>query len=322
MIARINMSLTEAGGEPSDARGVFSFITPGKGFSRRSLKKYSITGLVIILSFLIYFPASADDESLGWPDRLRVVYLPSDGKEATLAHFAPLNDYLSRMLGLSIEPISFDTYSETIAYLGTRKFDLAYLSPSTYSQALPWLPLQVAALELGTDGRRGYRSLIVCAPGAEGASLNDFTDKVFAFASPESASGFIVPLRYFISDLAMTPGMFARRVLFAGNHKRVIEGVLAGTYDLGATNDMDLERIGKTLPEATRLRVLWQSELIPGAPFCTRPGLPDSLSAAVQVTLWHYKLDPERVRLIASGGFVPATDDDYLSARSLESYRP
>jgi len=278
----------------------------------------ALTGLMLALVPAMAVPGVEPD----WPDLVRVVYVPSEGKEAMLRRFAPLNDYLARILGAEVEPISFDTYNEMIAFLSARRFELAYLSPSTYSQALPWLPLRVVAMELDTEGRRGYYSMIICRPDDPGRTLNDFSNRIFAFTSPESTSGFLVPLLNFLRRLGMTPGMFAQKVVFAGNHKRVAEGVIAGEFDFGAVNNVDLDRVGETNPAARSLRTVWQSELIPGVPVCARPDLPESFLIAAQVALCNFGADRERARLVSTGGFVPATESDYASVQVLESFRP
>jgi phosphonate transport system substrate-binding protein len=288
------------------------------------VKSKYILAAILMMAMLAATPALSESPSreLGWPDRVRVVYVPSEGREAMLRRFAPLNDYLSRMLGTEVEPISFDTYNEMIAYLSTRRFELAYLSPSTYSQSLPWLPLRVVAMELDSDGHRGYYSIIITRPDSAGQDLKNFSGRNFAFTSPESTSGFLVPLLHFLRHLNFTPGMFAGQVFFAGNHKQLVDGILRGDYDFGAVNNVDLDRVRETEPAARSLRVLWQSELIPGVPFCARPDLPESFLAAAQVALCNFGLDRERARLVGAAGFVPATEADYLSVQELESFRP
>jgi len=265
---------------------------------------------------------TAKDREVVWPDHLRVVYLPADGREAVLRRFAPFNEYLGRMLGLEVEPISFDTYSEVIAFLSAGRFELAYLGPSTYSQAMNWLHLRALAMELDLEGRRGYYSLIICRPDRTEKSFADFSGRVFAFSSPESTSGFLVPLQHFLSQLKITPGMFAERVEFAGNHREVALGVLSGRYDSGVVASIDLERVFMERPEARKLRALWQSELLPGSLFCSHPDLPEGLAAAAEAVICNYGIDPARSRGLGVGGYVPATEADYLAMRVLESFRP
>lgn len=275
---------------------------------------------ILALLLLAGFASSARAEEPGWPDRLRVVYLPAEGRDATLQRFAPVSDYLASMLGMPVESLSFDSYEQTFAHLTTGRFDVAYLSPSSYCQALPWIGLQVLAMELDPQAGRGYYSLLICRRG-EGGNLQNFRDRRLAFSDVGSTSGFLVPLHHFLHDLHRTPGMFAGEVQFAGNHRAVVEGILNKTYDLGAVNTIDLARSTPNGVPAG-IDIVWKSDLLPGSPICARGDLPEGLAATIEVLLFTFNADPGRVGRIKTGGFGPACAADYRSVRALEDFRP
>jgi len=258
-----------------------------------------------------------------WPSPVRIIYLPSIGKESTLARFKPLSRHLEKVLGAPVESVSFDSYEEMIANLSKGEFEIAYLSPSTYVESGRIAKLEPVAMELDRFGNRGYHGLIICRSNSGYKSLQDVRGKTLAFTNPKSTSGFLVPLSYFMHELKETPDSFARKVVFAGDHQKVIKGVLNGAYDAGATNDVDLNRTVMSEDiSADSFRVIWTSDLIPGAPVCVRPDLPEGFKAAVIGALIMFNKDKEGLNSLQTGGFAAANDKDYEMARQLEGIKP
>jgi len=276
----------------------------------------------LLMTLMVFSPAPLAQVQ-DWPARVRIMYIPVVGKEATLNRYQPLTNHLEKVLGLSVDAMSVDSYSEVLVPLAKGDFEIAYLTPSTYVKTSPLVELEVTAMELDSSGNRGYRGLIICRSDRDIQSLEDVRGKVLAFTNLQSTSGFLVPLVYFLQERKETPESFAKTVAFAGDHQALIKGVLEGTYDAGATNDMDLSRTlqAEGVP-GDALRVIWTSELIPGAPVCVRPDLPPSFKAAVLGALVMFNQDQEGTSSLRIGGFAEARDKDYDLVRKLEKLNP
>jgi len=277
---------------------------------------------LLVLTALLAAPAAGPMAAEGWPGAVRLVYLPVLGKQETIKKFGPLNAHLEKELGLPVVPVSFDSYEEMLVHLAKGEYDLAYLSPATLVEAAKFTDLSVVAMELDREGRRGYYSLIISRSGSGIERMEDLKGKTFAFTDEESTSGFLVPLSFFLNELKVTPSNFAKRVVFAGDHKSLILGVYKGEYHAGATNSVDLSRtLHSQGVKQEELTVVWQSELIPGAPVCARAALPDEFKKAVEAALLKFNRNKEGIKALQIGGFAPAQMQDYELIKKLEHLR-
>ena len=274
--------------------------------------------LIILAGTAIFFDVSKSNgaEEKPWPTHVRMLYLPAMGKAATVKRFQPLTDHLARSLHLPVEGISVASYDDIFLPLAKGQFEVTWLAPLIYLDAAHYSPLEVVALELNRNGDRGYHSIFICRADRRIRSMAEARGKVIAFTEPKSTSGFLFPLMYVLKELKETPASFAKKAVLAGDHDKVIRGVYEGLYDVGATNDMDMDRILKAenIPPSS-FRVIWTSELIPGLPVGVRSDLPKSFKSAVQKALLEFNQDLEGIRALQIGGYSPATAKDYESMR-------
>jgi phosphonate transport system substrate-binding protein len=279
----------------------------------------AIKKILTLLFLVILIPVSGQPKEKDWPDKVRIVYLPFAGEAKSLDLFDPWTKHLEKELGVPVEGVSFDSYERTIAYLAKGEFEIAYLSPAMYASASSMTKLSVIAMELDAAGNPGYRSLMISRKDSGIKYPKDIKGKTLAFTEVDSTSGFQVPLTFFLMDLNTTPAQFAGKVVFAGSHANVVKGVMDGTYDVGATNDMDLGRIAaETTAEGAGLQIVWVSELIPGAPICTKAGLPESFKKRTLSAFLKLNEKKEMLSTMKSGGFMPATEKDYLVIKKLQ----
>jgi phosphonate transport system substrate-binding protein len=252
------------------------------------------------------------------PAALRIAYLPVLGKDETVKRYAPLTAHLARELGAPVTAVSFSSYREMVRSLVTERYEISYLSPAAYATASSLVPLEVVAIELSEAGERGYYSVIISRSDGKVRTLEDGRGQVLAFTEQSSASGFMAPLNHFLHDLGQTPGTFAGKVVFAGDRRAVIKGVLDGAYDLGATNNLELNYTLKeeNIPADT-VRVLWKSDLIPGSPVCVQPGLAPELKQKILAALLSFSQNQEAVKSLGIGGYARADNKDLEIARKL-----
>lgn len=286
---------------------------------RRSWK--ALIRVLFIGSALLSGPSGQGQTPPAQPPELRLLFLPTVGTKATLERYQPLTDYLNQALGRPIRAASSPDYESLKLPLIKNEFELAYLAPLFYAQMVPYAHLEVLALELDTAGNRNFHSLLICRADRNFQTLEDTRGKVLAFVNLSSTSGFLDPIKYFLATLRETPQSFAGKVVFAGDHDRVVRGVYSGEYDVGATNDMDFGRAlqAENLP-ASAFRVLWRNEEpLPGPPVCVRSDLPPETKAAILKALLDFNQDPAGLEALHIGGFAPASAQDYATILSLSS---
>ncbi len=257
-----------------------------------------------------------------WPKKITLGFVPYIEPEKVVEKYQPLIEHLEKTLGLKLETIVPDNYIKIIAAMKTRKIEFAYFGPLSYVQAHRQTGAEVLALELNEDGNPGYHALIIASRAGGIQSMDQAQGKVLAFTDPDSASGYLVPLVYFIRTRKQTPASFASRIVFAGSHMAVVKGVAKGEFDVGATNTKDLVRSSSALGlSPDQFNVLWKSELVPGSPIAARKDIPNSLKKAFLDALTSFNQNKATLEKMHVGGYIPAKDTDYDLIRELESMK-
>ncbi len=274
-----------------------------------------VLSLILSLAVIAQDPGPAPD----WPAELRVGFIPYLGPEKTKERYQPLIDHLEKSLGLKVTAVVPQNYVGVIVALTKKQVEFAYTGSTGYLDANRLAGAEAIAMELNPDGSPGYHALLISAKESGIETIEQAGGKVLAFTDPDSTSGYLAPIVYLVSEKNITPGSFASRVVFAGSHKDVFEGVLQGTFHVGATNDMDFTSMCEmrgVSPE--KFNILWKSELIPGAPITARNDLPQTLTNAFLKALLEINQDKKALEKMHIGGFIPAKNSDYDSIRKLK----
>lgn len=253
-----------------------------------------------------------------WPDSLVLGLVPSEGGGDIKERYRALAEHLEHSLGVKVEMMTASDYAGVITAMSHKHVDVAYLGPKAYVEAADRANAVAVAMELGTDGTPGYRGLIVARQSGGPATLEEAKGKSFAFTDPNSTSGYLVPLMHFVRDLKTDPKKYFSEVKFAGSHAAALLAVKNGAVEAGATNDLDFARVvalGQV--KADEFRILWKSEVIPGAPIAVRRDLPESLKSAIIGALMTMSDDPKRLEHMGNGGYVYANDGAFDVMRYL-----
>ena len=147
-------------------------------------------------------------------------------------------------------------------------------------------------------------------------------DKSLAFADPNSASGYLIPL-VLLRAIGIDAEKFFGRTAYSGGHEQSALGVVSGQFDsafvwgardplsrgvLKAMND-------RGVLDPKRVRVIWRSPLIPGSPITVRKDLPLEMKRDIQKLFIDLQtIDPKMTEIVARGktqGYVPVTHDMY-----------
>ncbi|KND17384.1 phosphonate ABC transporter substrate-binding protein [Pannonibacter phragmitetus] len=187
------------------------------------------------------------------------------------------------------------------------------------------------------DGSTGYYAIGFARKDSGITSMEDAKGKRFAFADPNSTSGYLVPG----AELQDTYGkldQYFGEVRFSGGHEQSIVGVANGDFDAavswadglgewedGYNSGAFRKAADAGIVDMNDLVEIWKSKLIPEGPFVIRKALPDDVKAkvtAIADTMWQD--DPKCAYALSHGDakdLVPVTHDAYLgiiAARKLQ----
>lgn len=242
-------------------------------------------------------------------------------------------------LGVPTKLFTPADYDGVIQGLLGGTLDFAWLGASAYAKTYLTNPeaVDVMLTKQNTDGTTGYYAIGFAKTDSGIASMDDAKGKVFAFADPNSTSGYLVPGAELQETYGKLEDYFAE-VKMSGGHEQSIVGVANGDFDAAVAwadglgnwedgyNSGAFRKVADSgLVDMSTIQEIWRSKLIPEGPMVVRRTLPqdakDKMMAMLD-TMW--ETDPECAYAVAAGeakDFVPVSHEDYLgiiAARKLQ----
>jgi phosphonate transport system substrate-binding protein len=246
---------------------------------------------------------------------------------------------IEEALGVPVKLFAPADYDGVIQGLLGGTIDYAWLGASAYAKVYMTDP---AAVELkltkqNVDGSTGYYSIGFARADSGITSIEDAKGKIFAFADPNSTSGYLVPGAELMATYGNLEEYFAE-VKMSGGHEQSIVGVHNGDFDAGVSwadglgnwedgyNSGAFRRAADAgLVEMSNLVEIWRSKMIPEGPLVIRSALPQDVKDKVTtLTADLWETDPECAYNVAAGDakdFVPVEHSEYegvVAARKLQ----
>jgi phosphonate transport system substrate-binding protein len=283
----------------------------------------------IVFIFIVFFPvfilgtsayAGTDSDS-----GKKVIYFSA----ITLYHpivmyqrYQPLMNYLTEHTPYRFELKLSQDYRDIVKFLRQNKVQVALLGGVTYIEAKRQFKVVPILKPLGHDGKPYYRSVFITQTNnIQIKGLSGLRGKSVAFASPFSTSGYLSPLY----ELSSKGGIKLKDLSRHANlkyHDAVAREVLRGHYDAGAVIDSVANRF-----KSRGLKVIHESDPIPGLPFVVREDASPQLVKAIKIALLSLNYSNLSDRKIMEQwdeefkyGFAEADDTDYDSIRKMTDY--
>jgi len=252
-----------------------------------------------------------------WPKKLVFGIIPTDSSANITERFDNLVKHLEKRLGLPIEVKVATDYAGVITGMQFKHIDFAYFGPKSYVEAAKRANAEAFVIEVSKDGSKGYHGLIITKKGSGLKTVADLKGKVWAFVDPNSTSGTLVPMVYFLNELKIDPETYFSKVIYSGSHEASMLAVKTGRIDGASTNDLDMARgDGKQWNADKDFEIIWKSKLIPAAPMAYRKDLPAGLKKALADAFVAYN-DKAGLEQIKIKGYVPASDSTFDPIRDL-----
>jgi phosphonate transport system substrate-binding protein len=233
-------------------------------------------------------------------------------------------------LGVPVKLFTPADYDGVIQGLLGGTIDMAWLGASAYAKTYltDAAAVEVKLTKQNLNESTGYYSIGFARKDSGITKIEDAKGKSFAFAEPNSTSGYLVPAAELTAKYGPLDAYFSE-VKMSGGHEQTIVGVNNGDFAAGVSwadgvgNWEDGYASGAFrkaadagLVDMNNLVEIWRSGLIPEGPMVVRAALPaDVKDKVTKITADMWEADKTCAYGIAGGDakdFVPATHDMYL----------
>ncbi|MDD5057131.1 MAG: PhnD/SsuA/transferrin family substrate-binding protein [Sideroxydans sp.] len=229
--------------------------------------------------------------------------------------------YLEKHLGHPVIFIQRGSYREIAELLHDGKLDFAWLSGYPYVRNKDDLQLVAVPLYKRKPLYQSY--IIVPASDKKTRTIQDLRGKSFAFADPDSNSGYLY-IVYLLSKQGENPSTFFSRTFFAWSHVNVIEAVASGLAQGGAVDGYVWDTLVLTHPELTaRNRILNRSPQFGSAPFVAGRAVSKAQLTQFQqvlVDMLHDKNGHNLLEQLNLNGFVYADEHLYDAIEQMSRF--
>lgn len=246
---------------------------------------------------------------------------------------------IEEALGVPAKIFTPADYDGVIQGLLGGTIDYAWLGPSAYAKVVLTDPEAVDLMltKLNTNDTTGYYSIGFARKDSGITNMDDAKGKTFAFADPNSASGYLIPGAELAQKYGKLEDYFGE-VKMSGGHEQTIVGVAKGDFAAGVSwadgvgnwedgyNSGAFRKAADAgLIDMNDVVEIWRSKLIPEGPLVVRKALPQDVKDKVtQITADLWETDPECAYNLAAGeakDFVPVEASAYdgvIAARKLQ----
>jgi phosphonate transport system substrate-binding protein len=260
----------------------------------------------------------------------------AENEAGAISRNQPVVDYLTQKLGVPVKLYRVSDYAGLVEAMRADQLEFARFGPAVYSLGRRVLgdKLQPLFRDVDLHGQEGYFSVVLVRSDSPYATIADLRGKSFAFADPNSTSGFAFP-SYFLRNQGFEPQTLFGGTVFSGGHDNSVLALVRGqfegvaTYQVNETSGVAQRLANRGMIPQGSTRVIWTSPLIPASPFSTRANLPQTLKDDFVAAMMAMKDEaPDVFKTFTDGQvsrYVPARHEDYLDViavtEELESRR-
>jgi phosphonate transport system substrate-binding protein len=250
---------------------------------------------------------------------LVVGFTPSAETEKIATTVKPLENILSKKLGVKVKSYLATDYTALIEALGSNKVDIAFLPPFGYVLANEKYKSEII-LKAIRNGHAFYRSQFVVRKGTA-KTLNDLKGKIWAYPDAASTSGYIFPKAYMIKN-GINPDKFFKDRIQTGSHDNAILAVYNKEADLATTFEGAENRLIKEYKDIKdKLEVIAYTDSIPNDGIVIRANLDNQLKEKIKKVFLELNNDEEALKILKEvyswDGLAVANDKDYDVVREV-----
>jgi phosphonate transport system substrate-binding protein len=229
--------------------------------------------------------------------------------------FHPLEEYLSKKIGVPVHFTVLSRYGNIIERFSTGNLDGAFFGSFTGALAIRKLGVVPLARPLNEDHTSAYQGYLFVRKDSGITTAAAMKGKRMAFVDKATTAGYIFPLAWLRENGVPSPDGFFGEQFFTGSHDGSIGAVLDGKADVGAAKHSVYEQIRQEDPRVDReLVVIARSPWVPSNGLCVRKDLDPRLQKALKKALLGLDKDPDGKRVLRqlnALSFIETTAKDY-----------
>ncbi|MFA0438361.1 phosphonate ABC transporter substrate-binding protein [Vibrio sp. 10N.286.49.C2] len=264
------------------------------------------------------------------PKQINFGIIATDAQQNLSQRWEPLLQDLSEELGVPVKAYFAPDYAGIIQGQRFGKVDFAYYGNKSAIEAVDRADAEIFARYIDLEGQEGYYSLLVT--NKDNSDINTLEDVIeqrselnLGNGDPNSTSGFLVPNYYAFAQNNVSSNDFKRSV--AASHGANLMAVANKRVDVATNNSMNLLRLQQNSPDSyAKIKVVWQSVLIPSDVVTYRKALPEEMKAKAKAFFINYGKDGNKEEInnlhkLSWSGFAETDNNQLLPIRQLEAYK-
>lgn len=255
------------------------------------MKRLSI---LVVLTLSIFLLSACNNSN----ERTRIVVgilqLEQPNEAELIAYDAAMQRFasaLSEATGFPVELYEAGDYAIGVTAIAEGNVDILFLSPFTYYNATQQVDVEPLITTSGDFSARPYNTIFLVKSHRDDIqTLEDLRGKSFAFVDPASASGFLYPSYYLVTELGLDrnryteAGYFFSSVVFSGSHVNSLVGLLNDNFEATAVAHGLLDFIPIVAPQFSLddVKVIAETEVIPNPFYIVRRDMDEELKTTIR----------------------------------------
>jgi phosphonate transport system substrate-binding protein len=245
---------------------------PGVGMR---FPKLPVSVLLVILLLACGHAVASDEPAAATSIRFGI--LPIGSAAESLEQWRPLLEDLHKRLGRQVTTVSVGSYASLSSAIGAQRVDVAFLSGKLAVQAVTRQRMRVFAQFIRSDGGRGNVAMLVVRADSAIHDLDGLLAAAgrwrYACSEHLSVTGYTAPEAYVFAPRGLNSDTFFGTVRM-GDHQSNLLAVVNREMDVASSNNPDMDLFRRHFPnEASELKVIWRSQLIPSGVLVVRDGM-------------------------------------------------
>lgn len=197
-------------------------------------------------------------------------------------------------------------------WIGNGNIDIGWFSPFAYVKAKEKADIMPLAMSV-VNGKPSYKGYIIARKDSPIKRLSDLAGKTFGYVDKNSASGYLIA-----NDIMAKNNVQAKsfsKAVFLGSHDKVIQAVLSGDVDAGATYSIAFDQAVKQGLPMGKIEIIAESGLIPTELIASNNAMPDALREKLKKALISFTKPEGFVSPL--DGFTESKDSNYDIIRNI-----